>query len=361
MPSWANASMFGASGLDPKFCQMPAARQTVVYIDDTMMQSGNVSWVSDLENKLEATLLPGEKVTLVRLSPSSATTMELWSACWPDYPADQKARLSGGMFLFTSNPLTDLKNQQAIFIDEFLAKITSIYNATKDLPGEASVDGGHPRQKQIVEALSSDSARFTEDELTNRIIVYTDLAENSDLGSAFVPPPVPFPDIGQKLGLQFHNSIFYFFGAGADVSNAQGFLENAIAFWRQVLDATGGAMGGVGSNLSIPNTLPIVAARYVLDLDRHGQHLSGNLSLMADDEGNLVDSWISVTRLSVAALSGTFICQNQSCALHAKTNTGITILNVNENLDLLGSSSLITGTIGVPGSLTFPVTATSQH
>ena len=223
-PTWAHASMFGANGLDPKFCQIPTERQTVIYIDDTVMQPGSVTWVSDLENKLEGTLTPGEKVTLVRLSPLSATTVELWSACWPDYPADQKAKLSDGMFLFTSNPLTDLKNQQAIFIDELLAKITSIYIATKDLPGEATVDGGHPREKQIVEALSSDSARFTEDDLTSRIIVYSDLAENSDLGSAFVPPPVPFPNIGQKLGLQFHNSIFYFFGVGADVSNAQWFL-----------------------------------------------------------------------------------------------------------------------------------------
>ena len=352
--------MFGANGLDPKFCQLPSARQTVVYIDDTVMQAGEVNWVSDLENRLQGTLVPGEKVTLVRLSPSTATTNELWSACWPDYPKDQKAKLASGMYLFTSNPLTDLKNQQAIFIDEFLAKITSIYNAKKDSPGEAVVDGAHPPEKQIIGALSSDSARFTEDELTNRIIVYTDLAENSDLGSAFVPPPVPFPDISQKLGLQFHNSVFYFFGVGADVSDAPDFLENATTFWRQVLEDTGGALGGIGSNLSVPNTVPVQASKDMIDLVRHGQHLSGTLSLMVDGEGNLVDSWINVTRLSVSGLSGTYICSGQNCSLHAKTDSGITILNVNESLDLTGSPSLLTGTIGVPGSLTFPITASEQ-
>jgi hypothetical protein len=82
MPSTA-ASLFGSEGLDAAWCEKPNPRQTVVYIDDMMMAEGRTDWASKLSTKLRATLAPGERVTVVRLSPRSGQSKEMWAGCWP--------------------------------------------------------------------------------------------------------------------------------------------------------------------------------------------------------------------------------------------------------------------------------------
>ena len=73
----ASAALFGAEGLDPSFCQRPSLRQTVVYVDDMMMAEGKTDWAMKLATKLKATLAPGERVTVVRLSPGNGRSSEV--------------------------------------------------------------------------------------------------------------------------------------------------------------------------------------------------------------------------------------------------------------------------------------------
>src|ERR1700691_2999594 len=93
-PRIAQAQLFGAPGLDPRFCSQPSFRQTVVYIDDMMMVDGHTEWATKLADKLRSTLAPGERVTVVRLSPASGQSSELWSGCWPDYSDAKRGSLS---------------------------------------------------------------------------------------------------------------------------------------------------------------------------------------------------------------------------------------------------------------------------
>ena len=83
--SAASAQLFGTDSLDPKFCQNNAYRQTVVYVDDMMMIDGRTEWATKLADKLRATLAPGERTTVVRMSPAEGASKELWSGCWPAY------------------------------------------------------------------------------------------------------------------------------------------------------------------------------------------------------------------------------------------------------------------------------------
>src|SRR3954470_14147701 len=101
-PSTA-ASLFGSEGLDPTWCEKPNARQTVVYIDDMMMVEGRTDWASKLATKLRATLAPGERVTVVRLSPRSGQSKEMWAGCWPGLTeADRTAAKSRSLGDFFS-------------------------------------------------------------------------------------------------------------------------------------------------------------------------------------------------------------------------------------------------------------------
>ncbi len=92
----AHGFLGGQSGLDPKFCDQPSVRQTVVYIDDMFMQEGQRDWAEKLFDKLKGTLVPGERVTVVELSPADGQSREAWTGCWPDYAADERERLGKG-------------------------------------------------------------------------------------------------------------------------------------------------------------------------------------------------------------------------------------------------------------------------
>jgi len=108
-PSWA---LFDNYGLDASYCQQPTIRTTVIYIDDMMMADAQTEWATKLGTKLHATLTPGERVTVVRLSPGNGQSHEYWSGCWPDYPADKKATLAQQTYILQQNPVDKIVDQK---------------------------------------------------------------------------------------------------------------------------------------------------------------------------------------------------------------------------------------------------------
>src|SRR5271157_4778263 len=191
----------------------PTFRQTVVYIDDMMMSDGRTEWATKLATKLKATLAPGERVTVVRLSPASGQSNEVWSACWPGYTAAERQQLAAGTYIFSRNPLTELDDQEKFFASGLSAAL-------------GRIDPAHPPTKNILRALTSDEARFSQSQNTVRAIIFSDLAENSDLGSVFKPLPREREDIGRKLGTHLRRSVFYAYGLSEDVAGAPSLIDN---------------------------------------------------------------------------------------------------------------------------------------
>ena len=207
-------TLFGATGLDPSFCDKKAFRNTVIYIDDTMMRDGQTSWATIIVDKLRATLVPNERVSLVQISPFKGASHQIWTGCWPEYSAEERNEISRSTYLLTENPLAVIKKQQSFFLSELGVGLTQIYTENKSSKPPQQEGENQPR-KSIVEALASDGARFSQSLITTRAIVYSDLAENSELGSIFSKSPPP-DGIGKKLGASFRRSIFYLFGVGTN-------------------------------------------------------------------------------------------------------------------------------------------------
>lgn len=342
-PAWA---LFDTEGLDPAFCQQATVRQTVVYIDDMMMATGQTDWAKKLETKLRATLTPGERVTAVRLSPGSGQSKEYWSGCWPAYSAEQRAKIASQTYILSASPLTKLSDQQKYFFHDFGAALTDIYNEAKRSPDEVRFNAARAPQKQILRALASDEGRFSNTRTTIRAIVYSDMAENSDLGSVF--QPMQKVSYGQKLGSYLRRGVFYGFGLGEDVSGDQGFAEQARSFWMAALKSMSATVEGIGSDLNVPNTLPVRAYSSTVLLDFDGQQLDGRLSLLTGEDGNLVDSWIGISRLGTAALTGTFQCQpGGNCRLDSATTNGIATNSPTETVILTGTNKAMAGQLGV--------------
>ena len=84
------------------------------------------------------------------------------------------------------------------------------------------------------------------------------------------------------------------------------------------------------------------------------------MSLLVDEDGHLIDSWIGISRLTFVAVQGTFHCTAASsdCVLHATTNGSLTTSSSEEAIDMTGAAAdKLAGKVGVRGALTFNMTA----
>ena len=354
-PSAGRAQLFGTETLDQSFCQKPNHRQTVVYIDDMMMIDGRTEWATKLSDKLRATLAPGERVTVVRLSPGTGSSQELWSGCWPAFSDAEVARIKQERYWISRNPLDQLGDQQKFFLQGFGSALTKIYAEGKRPVAQVRFSASNAPTKQIIRAIASDEGRFANSKLTIRAIVYSDLAENSDLGSASRPGPGQPVNYGQRLGTYLRRSVFYAFGVGEDVTDVAGFGEQARSFWTGALRSMAATVAGMGSDLNVPNVLPIRSSVFPIDLAMDGQNLEGRLSLLTNDQGDLVDSWIGISRLNSAALTGTYRCRpanpEPTCRLDAVTSSGMTTREPSESLILSGTERAgLAGLLGVKGT-----------
>ncbi|MDD2861069.1 MAG: hypothetical protein PHI71_08395 [Acidiphilium sp.] len=352
--------LFGTTGLDQSFCKDKTFRQTVVYVDADSVQKGDTSWATNLENKLRATLTPGERVTVVELLPDHGTSSKLWSACWPNYTATQRAKLAKENFFFSSNPLNNLEKQQGFFFNGFGAAITQVFlREEKGHKNDRSTVNGAPKE-ELLESLASDGARFSQTDETIRVIVYSNAAQNSALGSVYDARTSPMPDFGKELGTYFRHSIFYFFGVHSTKPNDPNYLAESHAFWSQALATMSSTVAGFGSDLSVANEVPVVEKRFHVSLDRNNLELSGLLNVMTDADGDLIDSWLGITRLGFVSITGSYKCDDGTCVLHASTNQGLVTTSNTEKLSMKGTLTKgLSGTIGVPGSVTFPITASA--
>jgi hypothetical protein len=351
-PSWA---LFDNYGLDATYCQQPTVRSTVVYIDDMMMADGQTEWATNLAVKLRATLTPGERVSVVRLSPSSGQSKEYWSGCWPDYPAAKKAALASQTYILQQNPIDRIADQKTYFVRDLGAALTRIYLESKRPADAVSVAADSPPRKQILRALASDEGRFSASAPTIRAIIYSDMAENSDLGSVFQPALAEPPAYGQKLGSYLRHGAFYAYGLGEDVRGDPAYPEQARTFWNAALRSMAATVMGLGADLNVPNTMPVRAYAWPVTLAFDNQDLDGRLSLLVGPDGNLVDSTLGVSRLGSAAITGTFKCGDSpglACRLQAETETGIATNAPRETLRLKGTAKVLAGTLGVRGQNT---------
>jgi hypothetical protein len=348
--------LFGGSNkLDPAFCKEHNIRQTVIYVDDTMLVSGQNDWLHGIYNKLTATLAPGERTTLVELSPNTGQSSERWTGCWPAYTPAETARLASQSHIFSASPLANLKAQQGSFARDLGVAVENIEEAHARTASQVTIDPNNPPHQSIIRALASDGARYSHTQETIRAILYSNLAENSDLGSVFEPLPNPTVDYGTKLGTFLRRSVFYVFGVGTDIKG-DGSAQDAIrAFWTAAFQSMAANIGGMGTDLNVPNVVPVAAHNFDLLLKDGSNTLNGRLSLLTASDGTLVDSWIGIVRLRTAALNGVYICNGpadtQSCTFQATTTGGIVSKSPSEIVSLSShGSSTMTGTIGVPGS-----------
>ena len=362
----------GGTTLDTSYCRFNPPRQTVVYVDDTDVVRNNVEWVKTLLAKLQQTLMPGERTTVVQLSPAHGQSKEIWSGCWPNVTTDQAKKLASESHFFSGNPMDSLKEQQGFFSRDFGKAITTIYNTSARTPADVEIDPAKPPKKSIVRSLASDGARYSSARGSIRAILYSDMAENSELGDVFVTPIPNTLDFGEKLGALLHRSVFYVFGVGNTIKDDGKTSDDIRKFWNEAFQSMAVNIGGFGSDLGITNAIPVHGATFEVTLKEGAQDLHGHMFLLTDRDGQLIDSWIGITRLRTVVINGNLHCASDTSQCSLTANTGSPLVTEGRNSETLsmkqsGSASLFNGgssmqgTLGVPGSsVDLPISATTM-
>jgi hypothetical protein len=344
--AWA---IFGADEFKiEKFCEAKSPRQTLIYVDEKILVKGETQWAEDVHAKLSANLMPSESVTLIKLAAETGETQELWKGCYPDYTATDfaKIKLENGGF-FGSDPVKQLKNQQAFFRKQLGDALGKLLNQSGRERSEVQIDAAQPPKKQIIRALSNDGARFDSTHGAIRTIIYSDMVENSDLGSSLKPKQ---ESAAANLALDFKNAVFYVYGAGSTLS-AQGSVTDGIkSYWETLFNSAEGHLLGFGPNLIVASNVPLTLQTYAVEISINDKDIRrGKMQLFIDREGNLQDSFIAVAIKRQSMLQeGSFSCQDASCTLSARVPTSVITAQGSAEIKLGGSLDSLKGTIQIP-------------
>lgn len=345
------SAAFGIEEADiSKFCNAKAARQTLIYIDDRNLYEGSTDWAKRLDQKLRANLLPNEPVNIMRLSSMDGAVKESGVACWPDYSPEERARINQESYVFSEHPLKALEGQQQVFQGWLAKHLTEIYTQ-----GKRAASGGPQMaesgvKRQIVRALSADEGRLNSGKGMLRIIIYSDMLEQSDLADV-VKQETGLPEAGasaaKKLGLDAQNATVYVYGAGGGVD--AGTVERAKAFWTSFFQTANGMLASFGTDLNMPGSAPAQWRRYDVQVNVPDQSRIGRMTLIADGQGKLQDSVLSFGVGRSAVIEGTLNCSAAGkCALEAKTRVGVITQEAGEEVRLEGSLADMKGWIGFP-------------
>ncbi|WP_374632254.1 hypothetical protein [Ferrovibrio sp.] len=355
LPAFAQ---FGASKLNIQgFCDKPAERQTVLYVDDTILSKSDARWFETLDARLRSTLLPHETVTLVRLSPAQGRSKELWRGCWPDFTAEERQQIErgqGGMSSwFTSNPVKNLPDMQAVFRQQLQAAMGQIF--TDAARESILIDPARPPERSYLRALASDGGRFGRNPIHARVILYADLLETSEYTSVFKQQDAAqwrqqAEAIAPKLGIDFGRASLHAFGIGSSLRQPGALPENAIRFWRAFIQTANGNPGFLGADLAIPAKRPDSMAIYEIETAVNKRNLDGRILLFADRDGVLHDSYAFLRGQFSAPLHGSFLCNPAGqCRLEAKVGAMFLFSTEGESFDLKGDRNGLSGTLGHRG------------
>jgi len=334
------------------FCEVSAPRQTIVYVDDSILIEGQHQWAERLYAKLVANLMPSEPVAVVRLSPGTGRAEEVWKACYPDYTDEQKAGMKGFFTnFFDKPPLKVLESQQGVFRQQLGVALGKVLSEASRPPAKVQIDPDRPPRKQLIRAIVADEARFDRTRGDIRVIIYSDMIENSDLGVAWRSSDQDAHNAASRLGLNLQNAVIYAYGVGASLSQRDSGIDNAKMFWDSFFRSAGAHLAGFGSDLVVTTGAPVAKADYEIEVATPGEPRIGRIHLFVDHEGRLQDSYILLgTRGRSLLTEGTFLCKGGStCRLDAKAPSPVLTVEGNEEIKLSGPRDALKGTIGVAG------------
>lgn len=329
-----------------QFCNVKSPRQTLIYIDDDVIQQDDTQWALQLISKVMTNLMPSESVTLVKLSSELGSTEERWKACYPDITVAEleKRKESIGFLekLLTTDASKQLKEQKTVFKAQMTGALEKILTEKSQQKSKSSTV-----KKQIIRALENDIARFDNRNGAIRVIIYSDMLENSDLISSQNSSVLEAKKLAEARKLNFQNAVFHIFGSGKS-----GNIKGLKSFWEEFIDGGAGNLADIGSELILTSKPPDSLKVYDVEIEITKDDIRrGTLRLFIDNDSKLQESVVTIGTKQRSLLDdGEFLCQQDHCSLQAKARSPLIVAEGKEEFKLTGTIDSLSGKLQIPST-----------
>ena len=333
------------------FCNEPSPRQTLLYLDQGIIGKTDTDWYRDLQNKLK--FLPSERIKVMMFSSEDSRVKDIWSTCYPSYTAKVYQEKKDNAGPFSAGPDKLLKEAGKLYNNLFIKALAVPVEKTV-LPEKPHYEVGEFPKKSILEAIYYDSGRFDLDNGTTRVVVFSDMVENSSHAA-----PDSLQDIenaktlareaADRYPLDLNNAQFYVYGVG--YSHKSSILNRQLkTFWSYWLNRSGAYLQSFETQLNMPKReVGFDPVSYVGALEQlNGVKIATNLRLGFSENGKLANSWIGIRNMRFP-IDGSYNRKGSKYSLKAKVVFGdedYQLFLEDDVLLIAGSMDELKGTIG---------------
>jgi hypothetical protein len=350
----ASAQIIRTNDLN-KYCdQAGVNRQTVLYLDQGIISKTDALWFKDIVNKIK--FLPSEKVKVVTIKHGGSEVELAWEACYPGYTPENAKDIKeneSAMTLFTGSKLDAVKDDVEFFFKNFQLALAHPLATTKyeDKP-RFSLEN-FP-QKKLVEALYYDSKRLDLKNGVSRVVVFSDMIENSNLITHAQMKPVQMAkEVAERFPMFLNHADFYIYGINYTHSESD-LNSDMEKFWRSYLLASGANIAHYGNQLVIPNSEEYFSVfSYTGHLvQSDGRKVIAKMRLGYLKSGELTHSVLTIGD-EFMPLKGSLILSGQNVQLEARVSAStFDGFKPGDSLTLDGSLEALKGTLGAPDERT---------
>ncbi|MBQ4832190.1 hypothetical protein J8L70_02955 [Pseudoalteromonas sp. MMG010] len=323
-------------------------RQTIVYLDQSIISKTDPNWYKDILNKTH--FLPGERVQVVTINDGGSTVELVWDTCFPSYTKavyKQKKAQEGMAVVFTGGVDDQLKNDQKIFNQRIKQALAHPLAGSRHETAPHFEASNFPNKK-LVEAFYYDANRTRIDNGIARVIVFSDMIEKSDLvnHSSFNALEAA-TSAAERFPVFFNHASFFVYGINYS-NNETKLNESMEKFWRNFMIYSGAEIAHYGTQLVLPSDNQLFTAKsYKGKLTQsNGKELATQMRLAYTPEGELKYSWLAIGD-KYMTLKGTISCSGKNCKVDAQIKeSSFDGFKARDALLLNGDMSSLSGTLG---------------
>lgn len=328
--------------------QAGVQRQTVIYLDQGIIAKKDANWFRDIINKTK--FFPGERLQVVTIKDGGGVVEEAWDSCYPSFtPAEYKKRKENDGFgsVFTGGVDDKLKGDLKSFNKWYKQALAHPLAQTRHETMPQFGKGNFPKKK-LVEALYYDSARMDLTNAVSRVIIFSDMVENSEvLNHANFKPEAAADAAAKRFPTFFNHASVYIYGI--NYTNNETELNNKLeTFWKRYLLQSGAHVKNYSTQLVLPKKNQMfVAQSYSGNLKQSdGRLLATSLRLAFTPDRKLIHSVFTIGDYYMP-ITGDFFCSGQNCQLKAAVSgSNFKAFQKGDAMTLSGSLDKMTGKVG---------------
>lgn len=299
-----------------KYCNYEKSqRQTIIYLDQNSIGQNDKDWFRDIINKLD--YLPSEKLSIVQINDASRVK-ELFSSCYPKISEVTYQKLLENKGFLDADPKKVLADDQKLFKGRMFGAFSKVMEASEHV-SRPSFDTQSLPKKSIVEALYYDASRTELSNGLSRVIIYSDMLENSAAYSASQKPIQAAVKTAERFPVSYSNADIYAYGVGTTTKGTDD--RSLEVFWKNYFNLAGANLVSFQQQLppkSKATKFDVHSYKGVMDLDGRNIALSLRLSKKKGQNNGTLSSSFFAIKNDLYPIKGTFSCKNSQCKINAE-------------------------------------------